>query len=683
VGKTNIALELAFRLQEKSPDCSVFWVQANDAISFENSYREIGRRFQIPRLDDEKADIKQLVRKVMNEVHSPWLMIVDNADDSNVLLKADEKTGQHELLKYLPNSHNGAILFTTRDNKAATDYAETNVITVKEMGDLESKELLTKSLRDQALVEDKASTTRLLELLYNIPLAIKQAAAYLNKNKTTVVKYLSAYEKTNEGIIKLLSIDFEDKGRYRGMKNPIATTWLISFEQIRRQDPLAADYMAFISCIHDQNIPEGLLPSAAPDETIQALGTLQAFGFIHKRLIGESYDMHGLVHLVIQNWLKLMGEWEEWTTKTLRRVHDMFPWPQHENRAMWMTYLPHAQCTVDTFNTGLRRTEKTKKLLAGLLHNLGWCSQIKGQYAEAEGIYRQALQLEEIVLGKDHPNTLGSMNNLAISLHQQGKYAEAEGIHRQTLQLKETVLGKDHRDTLVSMMNLAISLDRQGKYAEAEGIHRQTLQLMETVLGKDHPDTLGGMMNLAISLDRQGKYAEAEGIYQQTLQLMETVLGKDHPETLGGMMSVASSLHRQGKYAEAEGIYQQTLQLKETVLGKDHPDTLGSMMGLAISLDRQGKYTEAEGIHRQTLQLKETVLGKEHPDTLASMNNLAESLRHQAKYAEAEAMQRQTLQLQDTVLGKEHPETLRSMNNLAESLRQQGKYAEAEALHRQ
>jgi hypothetical protein len=55
----------------------------------------------------------------------------------------------------------------------------------------------------------------------------------------------------------------------------------------------------------------------------------------------------------------------------------------------------------------------------------------KGKHAEAEGIHRQTLQLKETVLGKNHPDTLASMNNLATWLHQQGKHAEAEAVHRQ------------------------------------------------------------------------------------------------------------------------------------------------------------------------------------------------------------------------------------------------------------
>ncbi|KAJ4176776.1 hypothetical protein NW767_015336 [Fusarium falciforme] len=43
----------------------------------------------------------------------------------------------------------------------------------------------------------------------------------------------------------------------------------------------------------------------------------------------------------------------------------------------------------------------------------------------------------ETVLGKEHPDTLDSMDNLAEALRNQGKYEEAEQMHRQALALRE------------------------------------------------------------------------------------------------------------------------------------------------------------------------------------------------------------------------------------------------------
>jgi len=88
----------------------------------------------------------------------------------------------------------------------------------------------------------------LVELTY-LPLAIVQAAAYINENGIALADYLSPLKEKEEDIIDLLSEDFEDNGRYHNVKNPVATTWLISFEQIRRRDPLAAEYLSFIACV--------------------------------------------------------------------------------------------------------------------------------------------------------------------------------------------------------------------------------------------------------------------------------------------------------------------------------------------------------------------------------------------------------------------------------------------------
>ena len=284
--------------------CSVFWVRASDTTSFDNAYRNIGQQLKVPGLEDDKADIKELVKtRLSQESTGKWLMIVDNADDFKMFYNGNDHNGSSALSEYLPFSTLGLILFTTQDRKAATKYAGANVIDIDEMDGTESRELLQQSLQNKQLIEDKDGTTKLLQSLVNLPLAIMQAAAYLNANIITIAEYLRIYEESSDNAIELLSKDFEDKRRYLGIKNPIATTWLISFEQIRVRDPLAADYMAFISCIKEQDIPSDLLPPASEFDKTEALGTLKAFGFIKERLSG-AYNMHRLVHTAMQNWLK-------------------------------------------------------------------------------------------------------------------------------------------------------------------------------------------------------------------------------------------------------------------------------------------------------------------------------------------------------------------------------------------
>ena len=77
------------------------------------------------------------------------------------------------------------------------------------MSRAEAIELLQKSLKEHQ-TRDAASTVSLLDFLADLPLAIKQASAYMAKTGMTVTKYLDHCRSNDETMIKLLSEDFED-----------------------------------------------------------------------------------------------------------------------------------------------------------------------------------------------------------------------------------------------------------------------------------------------------------------------------------------------------------------------------------------------------------------------------------------------------------------------------------------
>jgi hypothetical protein len=159
-------------------------------------------------------------------------------------------------------------------------------------------------------------------------------------------------------------------------------------------------------------------------------------------------------------------------------------------------------------------------------------SELQGGYGEAEPLYKEALHLSEKVLGKEHPQTLMSLNNLAGLYYSQGRYGEAEPLYKEALHLREKVLGKEHPQTLTFLNNLAELYRSQGRYGEAEPLLKEALHLCEKVLGKEHPQTLMSLNNLAALYQSQGRYGEAEPLLKEALHLKEKVLGKEHPQTL-------------------------------------------------------------------------------------------------------------------------------------------------------
>ncbi|KXX73750.1 Nephrocystin-3 [Madurella mycetomatis] len=652
VGKTQLALEAAFRVRG---DCSVFWVPAIDASSFENAYREIGRRLNVKGIEEDKGDVKALVKAALSHENvGSWLLVIDNADDAELLFGA----GGLRLSDCVPFSLNGSVLITTRNHDVAMklDISNRNTLVLREMTKSEATKLLERNLPESQ--RDAQSMASLLDFLAGLPLAIKQASAFMSKTGMPASKYLGHCQSSDKDLIRLLSKDFEDRGRYNAIQNPIATTWLISFDQISQDNWLAAVYLRFACFLAEKNVPVSLLQET-DDELgmIEALGTLKAYAFITLQDGGDSFDMHRLVRLAMRNWLA--NQKQGCIAGVIQRLSDVFPFPEHENRDVWMSYLPHAQAALafkdaDDDEAKGRLLETTAIAVARL-----------GKYGEAEQMQRQALELRKKVLGEEHPDTLGSINNLATILGNLKRYEEAEQIHRQALELRKKVLGEEHPDTLGSINNLAITLGNLRRYKEAEQMHRQVFELRKKVLGEEHPDTLGSINNLAITLGNLRRYKEAEQMHRQVFELRKKVLGEEHPDTLGSINNLAITLGNLRRYKEAEQMHRQVFELRKKVLGEEHPDTLGSINNLAITLGNLRRYKEAEQMHRQVFELRKKVLGEEHPDTLRSIYNLAIILWDIGRYEEAEQMHRQVLGLFEKVLGKTHPDTEKGRGNLA------------------
>ncbi|KAH6647383.1 hypothetical protein BKA67DRAFT_523368 [Truncatella angustata] len=712
VGKTQIALEAAYRVYDQDSDCSIFWVPAVTLMTFENGYREIGEALETPGIDDKRADVMTLVKMALEKSAVHWLLIIDSIDDVSLL---DNRI----LQDYLPFNRKGSILFTTRNHEVAIqlDISKKDTFIINEMSEDEALVLLQNGLKERQY-RDIEATKNLIRHLVCLPLAIKQASAYMTRTNVTTVTYLQQCLASDKTQIDLLNTDFEERRRYSKNTNPITMTWLISFHHLEQSYPLAIEYLKFICFLAEKSIPISLLPPGEDEQVKEvAIGILQGYAFISMQEQADSFDIHRLVRLATRNWIQ--AEWAFHCTRVIRHLAKVYPLPKEENRQVWTKYMLHAeialleqQCNdreaeanllsaVARSYNELGKYEEDVELRSGspelwnqLLDLYPWSPvdstgsltnmlDSQGKYEKAERMHRRTLDLRRLLLDANHPSTLESMNDLAEVLHHRGKYEEAEQIHRETLELKKSVLGLDHPSTLNSMNNLAHVLDNLGKYEEAEKMHRETLQLYKLVLGLNHPSTLDSMNNLAYVLDSLREYEEAEDMHRETLQLYKLVLGLNHPSTLDSMNNLAYVLDNLGKYEEAEEMHRETLQLYKLVLGLNHPSTLGSMNNLANVLDSLGKYEEAEEMHRETLQLYKLVLGLNHPSTLGSMNNLANVLDSLGKYEEVEKMHRETLQLYKLVLGLNHPSTLGSMNNLANVLDSLGKYEEAEEMYRE
>jgi tetratricopeptide (TPR) repeat protein len=261
----------------------------------------------------------------------------------------------------------------------------------------------------------------------------------------------------------------------------------------------------------------------------------------------------------------------------------------------------------------LARNEGRQEQLAMALNEHALTIEAQGRYDEAEGLYRQALEIARATIGEGHPDYATGLGNLADVVQAQGRYAEAEALYRQALEIDRATLGEGHPNYATRLGNLAGVVRAQGRYAEAEGLYRQALEITRATLGEGHPDYATRLNNLAGVVQDQGRHEEAEALYRQALEITRATLGEGHPSYAIRLNNLAGVVRAQGRYAEAEGLYHEALEIDRATLGEGHPDYAIDLVNLGGLLGQTGKVAEGREMLEQALAIFRAALPADHP----------------------------------------------------------------------
>ena len=95
---------------------------------FDQAFKDIARRLNLPGWDDPKTNTLQVVSDWLTDEDRPhWLIELDSADDAVMFFNSREETSEgtaiHQyalpLSMYLPQTSKGPILVTSRNRQAA------------------------------------------------------------------------------------------------------------------------------------------------------------------------------------------------------------------------------------------------------------------------------------------------------------------------------------------------------------------------------------------------------------------------------------------------------------------------------------------------------------------------------------------------------------------------------------
>lgn len=667
VGKSRIAIQYSHQHHQLHRDSHTFWVHGGSRSRFETDYREIARLLDLPNREDPDVDILKLVTDwLSDEMNGPWLMILDNADDRDLWLGPQTKTAQTKntlipLIQHLPRCITGSLLITTRDRQLGHQLLERKQqpLSISRLEPKEAQSLLSAKLSDQQLnPEDIEKLARELEYL---PLTITQAAAYLEQTEISASEYLEIFQAGQSDIPNLLEESIYDPSRDHESSNSVFQTWRLSFEQLTRQSPKAANTLSLMAVLDRQAIPSELVhaPGGSLLDRKAAIAKLKAFSLIQEESSSNKYSLHRLVQLSTQRWLADHDKLSHWQKAAIGAVAQIFPEDvAFDQWALIQDLNSHVQVVLGyDFSEPIPLLDRAR-----ILHCLGQYTMGQGQVSAALQMLLESLRIREKQLGSEDELTLGTLGLVASAHNRLRQLKLARKVCQQFHDSTNRVLGPRHRLTLKAKKRLAVCYENEGNLEKGKELSLQALQLVVShhlevhrspfhVLGSRRPRTPPERWLLILE-----PYSRRE---TDSDVIQEAELGPDSEDTIRLLENIAHCCNKLRHWREAENIGLRVLRQRIEEQGPDHPDTITIMGCLAWTYRGQERFQEAEELDRKALSRRFEALGSEHPKTQLSMEKLAEDCGLLREWERARELQRQVVEAKQRTLGAQHHITRR------------------------
>jgi tetratricopeptide (TPR) repeat protein len=467
VGKTQLAIEYAHRF--RSDYDLAWWIPAEQPTSATAALSKLARRLGVSQVTDQTEMIAALFDLLRGR--DRWLLIYDNAERPD------------RLAALLPEGGGGHLLVTSRWSAwgAQAEPLQVNVL---------RRDEAIAFLAQRTGFDDEAALDRLADALGDLPLALEEAAAYLEQTQVGLDHYLGLVrDRTRE----LFDLD-QAAAQEHSDQRRVATVWSVSLDRVRAEAPAAEALLAlcaFLAPDLPRELP-GEQPQALPEELAQTVNdplaynrTLAEIGRYSLATVTPiTLGVHRLVQAVIQARLGEEGE-RAWAEVAVGLLRERFPnkswevttWPDCER------LLPHVLAA----SGHAARLHVAGEEAGWLLDRASTYLRERGQYKEAKPIAERAVAISEQALGSDHLEVSWRCDNLGRTLQALGDLAAAREQLERALESSEAALGPDHPDVATRRSNLGTVLQDLGDLDGAREQLERALVIGEAALGPDHP----------------------------------------------------------------------------------------------------------------------------------------------------------------------------------------------------
>ena len=440
-GKTSVAVEYAYRHLGEVGVCWQF--AAEDPTVLGAQFGELAAQLGAREPVDMRDPVAS-VHAVLARAGSPWLIVFDNVPE------------RASVQRFVPPAGRGWVLVTTQNQHWPPGQA-------LQVPVLEA-EVAAGFLVSRTGDADRAAARELAQALGGLPLALEQAAAYMQASGTSLGRYLWLFRDRRA--------DLRAHGEAPDHPVDVAATLGLGVSRLAQDSPGAVAVLRLLAFLAPEPVPlTGLLDTPAGDPAVtgtlgalagdlvaagEAVAALRRYSLV--TLAGDNLVLvHRLVQATVRDQLPA-AQARQWQQAAAALVEAAVP-GDPQLPAAWpvcTVLLPHAREVLALTSDGIFRIAQA----------LGY----SGTYLAARDLFQQITTAREQdpASGAEHPDTLAARGNLASWTGQAGDAAAARDQFAALLPVLERVSGAEHPETLAARANLA-SWTGQAIQASREG----------------------------------------------------------------------------------------------------------------------------------------------------------------------------------------------------------------------
>jgi tetratricopeptide (TPR) repeat protein len=151
-------------------------------------------------------------------------------------------------------------------------------------------------------------------------------------------------------------------------------------------------------------------------------------------------------------------------------------------------------------------------------------------------------------------------NAKALQLYRAAHYAEAEAMYRRALDAFDRAGEGDGLNRALTLENIAVMLRAQGRYAESEKDNQAALPKIEELTGRASLATVRAVSNLAALYWSWGKLEQAESLAMRAEVAFQDFPEANHADRSSNRQILASIYLAQHRYADAGELLRATLE---------------------------------------------------------------------------------------------------------------------------